>query len=186
MYILSSSRDEAHQVYVDNPGRVYVSSIHAGPSGQVEGNQELISSSIFEDFTCEEGLTLGHYFGAQWPGSPFQGNPNGTVSRVDHGSGFPITSPAQWENATNSMIAANDLKVNIQAANNYYPSTRGVFLHTEIDVLDPNLTNELRIVVHLIEDSLVGKQTTQSSTFRILSTETLCEGALMERLSDKT
>ncbi|MDG1334287.1 MAG: Omp28-related outer membrane protein [Crocinitomicaceae bacterium] len=160
----SAAADLAHQLYLDNPGRVFVSSIHAGPSGQIEGNQEVNPAGGFiEDFTCEEGITLGHYFGGQWPGSPFQGNPNGAISRVDHGNGFPITSPSQWENATNSMIAANNLKVNIQAANNYYPSTRGVFLHTEIEVVDQSLTNELRIVVHLMEDSLVGYQSTQSS-----------------------
>ncbi len=159
----SAAAEEAHQIYSNNPGRVYISSIHAGPSGQIEGNQELdIANGYIEDFTCKEGLILGHYFGSQWPGSLFQGNPHGTVSRVDHGNGFPTTSPVAWENATSSMIAANDLKVNIQAKKNYHSSTRGVFLHTEVEVLDSSLTNELRIVVHLIEDSLGGKQKTQT------------------------
>lgn len=158
----SAAADLADQLYIDNPGRVFVSSVHAGPTGVIEGNQTVnVSEEYFEDFTCGEGLSIGHYFGDQWSGSLFLGNPRGMISRIDHGNGTPTLSPSEWENATNSTLASNDLKVNIQAEKNYYPSTRGLFLHTEVEVLDPNLTNELKIVVHLIEDSLVGKQTTQ-------------------------
>ena len=57
------------------------------------------------------------------------------------------------------MISANDLKVNIQSSANYYPSTRGFFLHTEVDILDAGInSDDLSIVVHLIEDSLVAPQ----------------------------
>ena len=151
--------DTAHQIYLDYPGRVLISSIHAGPTGGMEGNQELdVPDGYIHNFTNQDGFDIGYYFGDGLAGSPFAGNPNGTVSRLDHGSGYPITSPSHWRSATNSIIAANDLRVNIQAENNYYPETRAAFLHTEIEILDPNLTNELSVVVHLIEDSVVGKQ----------------------------
>lgn len=150
----------AHQLYEDNPGRVLVSSIHAGPTGQMEGNQELVPSEGYvEDFTNPEGFAIGLKFGNATAGSPFQGNPYGTISRVDQGNGFPVTGAANWTSATNNMIAANDLKVNIQSSANYYPSTRGFFLHTEVDILDAGInSDDLSIVVHLIEDSLVAPQ----------------------------
>ncbi|MFK7784598.1 MAG: Omp28-related outer membrane protein [Crocinitomicaceae bacterium] len=155
----------AHQLELDNPGRVIVSAIHTGASGQMEAFQQIAQPYFITDFTNEEAFSIGKKFGNDWPGSPFVGNPFGTISRKDQGNSFPVTQAQQWEASTNSMIAANDLKVNIQAEKNYYPSTRGFFLHTEIDVLDASLTNDLRIVVHLLEDSIVAAQEFPSGTF---------------------
>ncbi len=154
----------ALQLEDDNPGRVYVSSVHTGASGLIEAFQQLSSPTFVVDFTCPEGLLIGKRFGVDTPGSPFQGNPFGSVSRKDHGNGYPVTAANTWASATDAMIATNDLKVNIQAVANYYPSTRGLFLHTEIDVIDPTLTNELKVVVQLIEDSLQAPQKFPSST----------------------
>jgi hypothetical protein len=56
------------------------------------------------------------------------------------------------------QLNQNSLKVNIQSALNYYPQTKGAFLHVEVQKLDQSLTNELGIVTYLIEDSLVGDQ----------------------------
>ena len=54
---------------------------------------------------------------------------------------------------------ATNLKANLQAEINYYPSTRGVFIHSEIDILDQSINvNDLYTVVILIEDSVIGKQ----------------------------
>jgi hypothetical protein len=58
----------------------------------------------------------------------------------------------------NAMLAENTLKVNMQSALNYYPQTHGAFLHVEVDKIDQQLTNELGIVVYVLEDSLVGDQ----------------------------
>jgi Outer membrane protein Omp28 len=148
----------AHQLEEDNPNRVYVSTIHTGATGQMEAFQALTAPDYLTDFTTAEGFAIGFKFGVGTAGSPFQGNPYGTISRKDNGNGFPVTPAAQWTSATNSILAANDLKVNLQAASNYYPSTRGFFLHTEIDVIDVALTNELKVVVHIIEDSLIAPQ----------------------------
>ena len=150
----------AHTLYENNAGRVYISTIHTAPSGVIEpgGFQDIVPPLYVHDFTCTEGLAIGKYFGQDWPGSNFNGNPDGTISRVDHGEGGPVTGPGSWTSATNSLLAANELKVNIQSAVNYYPGTRGIFLHTETEVLDASLTNELRIVVQLHEDSLLAPQ----------------------------
>jgi thiol-disulfide isomerase/thioredoxin len=154
-----AAADSAHQIESDYPGRVMVSSIHTGPSG-LEAFQapEAVPSIFSTDLTCSEGIEIGLTFGNNWPGSPFVGNPYGTVSRKDNGNGFPVTIANQWRSATSSILTMNDLKVNIQAANNYYSSTRGLFLHTEVDVIDLNLTNDLKIVVHLLENSVIGAQ----------------------------
>jgi hypothetical protein len=58
----------------------------------------------------------------------------------------------------NDILTQNQLKVNIQSHLNYYPSTKGVYLHVEVEKIDQNLTNGLGIVVYLLEDSLVGDQ----------------------------
>lgn len=152
----------AEQLEYDNPGRVYVSTIHASPNGL--GEFQELDAIFTHDFTCSEGLAIGLYFGDNWANSDFTGNPDGTVNRDSQFSGQPVLSPASWTSAVSTTLGANDLKVNIQSAVNYYPSTRGVFLHTEVDVIDQSLTNELRIVVQLHEDSIVSPQKYPDST----------------------
>ncbi|TNE75857.1 MAG: hypothetical protein EP333_03625 [Bacteroidetes bacterium] len=141
----------------NNPGRVFVSSVHTSPEGM--GSFQQVDATYTIDFTCPEGLEIGLYFGyLGWTGSPFWGNPYGTVSRNSASTGFPVQAKDAWTNSTNSLLAANDLKVNIQAETNYFTSTNGLFVHTEIEVLDPTLTNELYTVVQIMEDTLVGPQ----------------------------
>lgn len=148
----------AEAIELANLGRVFVSTVHTGPDG-IGAFQALDAGNGFvEDFTCPEGLEIGNYFGNDWAGSPFLGNPYGAVSRYNAGNGYPVQTPADWSNTTNSLISTNDLKVNLQTATNYYPSTRGLFVHVEAEILDAALTNELRIVVQLHEDSMVAPQ----------------------------
>lgn len=149
---------QAENIKAANPGRVVIEAIHTGAGG-LESFQELNPAQGFtHDFTCPEGLAIGQHFGINWPGSPFVGNPFGSVSRADNGSGYPVENPNTWPSSTTSLLSTNDLKVNLQAQVNYYEATRGLFVHIEADVLDGNLTNELRLVAHLIEDSLVAFQ----------------------------
>ena len=154
--------DTAYAIRASNPGRVVVMGIHAGPNGtetfQLENN---IFNGIYYNALSE---TLGQYFGVQWPGSNFIGNPYGAVSRRDNGSGTPMEGPPNWANSTNSILQTNDNKVRLQAASNYYPSTNGLFLHTEVEVVDPALTNELRIVSYLVEDESISPQLTPTDT----------------------
>lgn len=147
---------EAENIKNANPGRVVVMAVHAGPNGT--GTLQEVSSTYPTVFYNQISDELGFYFGAGWSGSLFNGNPFGSVSRKDNGNGTPMEGLQTWANSTSTILSANELKVNLQAASNYYSSTSGLFLHTEIDVIDPTLTNELRIVAYLIENELVAPQ----------------------------
>jgi hypothetical protein len=143
----------AHQLHEANPNRVFVASIHAGVDGI--GDFQTVDAEYTLDYTNPDGLAIGTWFGLNDGG--FIGNPRGPVSRVSNG-GVIFQSPGQWSSMTSTLLAANNLKVNIQSKLNYFPSTKGAFLHVEVDKLDAALTNSLGIVGYVIEDSLVGDQ----------------------------
>jgi hypothetical protein len=151
--------DLAHQLHSGNPDRIFIASIHSGPSGI--GDFQSVSPPEYPvDFTNPQGLEIGTYFGTNDGG--FSGNPRGTVNRVNSGNIF--LSPTAWTNLTNSIVNNNDLKVNLQSALNYYPSTKGAFLHVEVEKIDQTITNDLAVVAYLIEDSLVGDQKMSDNT----------------------
>lgn len=154
-----AAADLAHVLHENNPDRVFIASIHSGP----QGKEEFQTVSLPEypmDFTNLYGLEIGTYFGANDGG--FSGNPRGTVNRVNNGNIF--VSPAAWTNLSNSILNSNNLKVNLQTHLNYYPQTKGAFLHVEIEKLDQSITNDLAVVSYLIEDSLVGDQKMSDNT----------------------
>lgn len=154
----------AKQLETNNPGRVYSAAIHTGPepynpnwNNVAPGDFQTVVPPIYiHNFANDEGLQIGAYFGTM-AGSTFTGNPRGTVSRIAS-SGQYTLNPSNWQSEADAAVAANDLRVNIQAATNYYPSTRGLFLHTEIEIMDPTLSSELTTVVYLIEDSIIKPQ----------------------------
>jgi thiol-disulfide isomerase/thioredoxin len=154
-----AAADLAHQLHEANPNRVYVASIHAGVDGI--GDFQTVDAEYTLDFTNPDGLAIGTWFGQNDGG--FIGNPRGPVSRVSNG-GVIFQSPGQWSSMTSTLLTENNLKVNLQSALNYYPSTKGAFLHVEIDKIDPTLTNELGIVAYVLEDSLVGDQKMSDNT----------------------
>ena len=148
---------EADDIKNENPGRVFVSGVHAGPNGT--GTLQVLNpgagyNTVFYNETTDE---LGNYFGNLWAGSLFTGNPFGTISRNADENGTPMQGPQTWDPNAVALLTANDLKVNLQAQLNYFPSTRGVFLHVEADNIGA-VSNELRIVVQLHQDSLVAPQ----------------------------
>lgn len=148
-----AAADLAHALHEANPSRVFIASIHAGPTGM--GDFQIVSPPTYPvDFTNAQGLEIGTYFGTNDGG--FIGNPRGTVNRFNNG--FIFQSPAQWSSMLNDQITQNNLKVNMQSVLNYYSQTKGAYLHVEVEKLDQNLTNQLGIVTYLIEDSLVGDQ----------------------------
>lgn len=149
-----AAADLAHAIHEANPTRVFPLSIHAGPTGI--GDFQTVSPPEYPlDFTTSVGVQIAQYFGINDGG--FIGNPRGTVSRIQNG-GVLFHSPAAWSALTNTMLSQNLLRVNLQSALNYYPSTQGAFLHVEVEKVDPTLVNELGIVACLVEDSLVGDQ----------------------------
>ena len=150
-----AAADIAHHLDSLHKGRLFVASIHASPGGLGEF-QAIEEPTFIHDFTSPEGLQYGQTFES---GFGFIGNPRGTVSRIDFG-GSIFQKATQWEQKTDEVLLANDLKVNLQAQANYYPSTRGLFLHTEIDPMsvDPS---EINLVAYFIQDSIIAPQKKQ-------------------------
>lgn len=148
-----AAADLAHQLHMENPTRVFTAGIHAGPDG-IGDFQSVSPPDYPTDFTNPQGVEIGQYFGENDGGFP--GNPRGTVNRFNNGTIFQ--SPAQWTSMTDEIISSNDLKINIQSKLNYYEATKGAFLHVEVDPLFEDVTENLAIMVYLLEDSLVGDQ----------------------------
>ena len=147
------------QLIATNPTRIYGVAIHSGPIGMT-GFQELNALYPNELF-CDAGLEIGTFFGTI-PGSTFFGNPAFCVNRVKANDQFTSNAGSTIANKTNNCLATT-LKVNIQATSNYFASTRGLFLHTEVDKVDQTLTSDLGLVVYVIEDSLIGPQAVQTN-----------------------
>lgn len=155
----------AHDIHLANPSRAFVASIHASntASGTSSFQDLNIGLGYTIDFKNSIGLELGSFFGTVLVSSGFFGNPAGTISRTSEaGEYFPGTGT--WESKANAVMAS-DLKVAIKAKLNYYETPKhGFILHTEVEKLDLSLSNELAMVVYIIEDSLVGPQNV-SNTF---------------------
>ena len=134
-----------------NPGRVFVASIHTSPGGT--GPFQETDASYPYDFTNAQGILYGTTF---QNGFGFDANPKGTVARKTF-NGTMFQGANNWINATQQTLTANELKTNLQAAINYYPSTRGIFLHAEIDTMSM-ASQDVAIVVYLIEESFISKQ----------------------------
>lgn len=138
-----------------NPARIYGLGIHAGPTG-LTGFQ-VTSSAYPTVLYCDAGLEIGKHFGQDIPGSSFLGNPAFCVNRAKANNQFTSNAGATMTNKTNTCLAST-LKINIQAVTNYFPSTRGLFLHTEVDKIDASLTSELALAICVVEDSLLAPQ----------------------------
>jgi len=149
----------AHDIHEGNPSKVFIAGIHA--TNTTNGSSSLqfvnIAQGYTIDFTNYNGLEFGSFFGTVLTGSGFFGNPGGTINRTnDAGEYFPATG--QWQTKTDAVLATS-LKVAVKAKVNYYESPKhGYFLHAEVERLDASITNDLAIVVYMMEDSLVGPQ----------------------------
>ncbi len=159
-----AAADTAHNIEGSFPDRVFISTIHSDPTGTVTlgSFQETTSPTYEYDFTNPVGLQIGGYFG-NLAGNGFFGNPRGNVSRVPNSSNVITVVASGWRNVVNNIVSTNDLKVNIQSKVNFYPSTNGAFIHIEVDPLE-TVSNELRLVVAFMEDSIVKPQKLQDNS----------------------
>ncbi len=150
-----------------NPERVFVAGIHTGKGGH--GNFQVLSPDCGEstnplnkychDFRIPEANEYGFRFG---DGFGFVGNPFGNISRITFDGLDMFQFQTEWETLTNQALTENDLKVNIQAKSNYYPSTNGVYLHTEVDILE-DLPSNYNMVVYVLRDKFVSWQDDQGT-----------------------
>jgi hypothetical protein len=148
------------QLIATNPDHIYGLAVHAGPTG-LTGFQ-ITSAEYPTVLYCDAGLEIGKHFGQDIPGSSFLGNPAFCVNRTKASNQFTSNAGAAIANKSNTCLAS-PIRINIQAVTNYFPSTRGLFLHTEVDKVDASITSDLAVVVCLVEDSLVAPQLVPTS-----------------------
>ena len=145
-----------HDLKESNPNRIYGVGIHMGPNGNTSFQNT--SGSIFStDYTTNEGLEISMNISD----GGFIGNPSGTINRKTFG-GQIFQNYTSWASYATTILNENQLDINLQAKVNYFPSKRGVFLHTEIDVLN-SMSEDLYQVVYLVEDSTISPQSMPSS-----------------------
>ena len=149
---------DARNIEIANEGRVFVTAIHAAQDGGT-GFQFTGGTLYYHDFTNPNGLAISTEL---TPYGGFNGNPSGTFNRKIFGGQMFSTGSSSWAGYVATILNENNLFVNLQAKTNYFEETRGLFLHTEIDIKTPttNVTDELFQVVYLIEDSLIAPQYT--------------------------
>lgn len=143
-----------HTKVLSDPEHIFAASIHSGPVGMTSFQELYPADGFVEEFFNNDGLAIGTFLGSVSPG--FIGNPRISINRLS-ASGEITYSAAQLTNLSNT-VTSSQLKVNIQAAHNYFASTRGLFLHTEVDKFDASITNDLALVVYVMEDSMIAPQ----------------------------
>lgn len=143
-----------HNSTLTNPSRIFEVAIHSGPTGLGTFQEVNIAEGLLEEFYNPISLEIGTFFGSL-PGTGFYGNPRITINRIKTGDDLTTNYGTLGTMVPNAL--SSTLKVNIQSDANYFPTTRGLFLHTEVDVLDNSLT-DLGIVVYVVEDSMVAPQ----------------------------
>ncbi len=160
------AHNAAEEIVDDNLGRVFVASIHSSPVG-MSTSQAYIDTPFLTNFTNQNGFDIAIDLASKDP--YFAGTPAGTFNRRKEGiqisySYLPSSSNL-WASFTTSLLNTNDLKVNLQSKANYFPATRGIILHTEVELKSSSLNDSSNLyqVVYLIEDSLVAPQITPSA-----------------------
>jgi hypothetical protein len=129
----------AHNLHEGNPNRVFVASLHSGPTGITSFQAINLTQGYSIDFT----------------------NPAGAVNRINE-AGEYFTGSGIWASKTAAQLTTSP-KIAIKAKLNYYETPKhGFFLHTEVEKLDNALSNDLAMVVYVIEDSLIGQQNVNS------------------------
>jgi hypothetical protein len=153
---------EATNIEGANPERIYVASVHASPSGlspfQAQKSDCGTSNNPDDKYCtilyCDEGVEYGQTFGGG--GFGFVGNPQGNVNRKSFGGDRVFQNYANWATLSFQALTEN-LQVNIQAKSNYYPETRGLFLHTETEFL-ADLSGNYAVTTYLIENEVIDYQ----------------------------
>lgn len=151
--------EEAENIAASNPGRVFIASIHAG-NDQIDGIVEFqeTNDDFVEEFYNDIVVEYGKHFAN---GYQFTGNPRGTVNRTPFDSGDPNSlfgTAAVWGQQTSALLSANDLKVNLQSKINYFAQTHAIYYHVEVDLLDPSVQENLKVVNYFVEKKFIAPQ----------------------------
>lgn len=125
------------------PGRVFVMTVHAGFFA------EPIPSHP-EDYRTPVGTELDQFFGMS-----NAGNPNGMVDRKAFNS-QQILAPSSWSGAVNARLQ-DALVADMALATRYEAATRTVVITTHVKYNQMGEPED-RLVLHILEDSIVGFQ----------------------------
>lgn len=137
-----------------NPGRVFIASIHASIGNAF---QAVSPPEFTTNFTTEAGNTYANDIPS------FFGNPSGTINRQGGGLGSSVWFlSSAWTNTTFTALT-NTPKANLQVQTNYYPQSKGLFIHTESEFLT-TLTGDYALVIYLIRKSVVSPQKLANGT----------------------
>jgi len=137
----------ASSLETNNPGKVFVASIHASPDGSF---QEIQPPEFIADFTTD----AGNNYTTDMPG--FLGNPMGTINRLDDGFSGVWYFDSDWALATSNALAA-PLQINLQLQHNHFASTNAIFVHTETE-FTTDLDGIYNVVLYLIRDTVIASQ----------------------------
>lgn len=149
----------AHNLHEENPSRVFVASIHASNTNNGMSSFQALNTAqgYTVPFYNNESLELGAFFGNTLVNSGFFGNPAGTISRTNV-AGEYFAGSGLWQGKVDAVLATSS-KVAVKAKVNYFETPKhGFFLHAEVEKIDNSLTNDLAMLVYMIEDSLVAPQ----------------------------
>jgi len=153
-----AAAEKVHEVQQTNPERIFPVAIHVSPDGAT--GFQFVTANYPVDFTNEIGLGIGTFFGQiqnqVWSG--FNANPKVGVNRTQRSVGTTRYYSQGYLTTEVPLILNSTLKVAIKSKVNYYSETKGAFLHTEVEKLDPSVSNDLGMIVYLIEDSIVSPQ----------------------------
>ncbi len=131
-----------------NPNRVFVASVHAGIGSAF---QVVSPPEFLIDFRTEAGNTYVNDIAG------FFGNPAGTINRKDGGLSNSLWFLASaWTGAVNSALT-EPLVAKLQLQYNYFPQTRGLFVHTESEFIN-TLTDDYGLTIYLVREVVIAPQ----------------------------
>lgn len=128
-----------------NEGHLVVLGVHPRTSFQDPGN-----SGLFPDFRTDDGETWRTNLGI---GSAF---PSGLVNRTGG-----VLTQASWTSAVGEIIGS-DAPVRLIIKSAYDDATRELRLSIHSKFLQPVESNDLRLTICMMEDSITGRQVTPS------------------------
>jgi len=140
-----------------NPEKVFVVSVHAGAGGnnsfQATSNDcgTNPNATFCRDFTTPEGTE----YGIKFANYGFFGNPSGNVNRVEY-NGAIFQYYTEWNTMINNIFNSN-LKVSLLSASNYYPSSRGIYLHIQSKFLE-DIDGNYNIVTYIVDNKIIDWQ----------------------------
>ncbi len=131
-----------------NPNRVFVTSIHASTGSAF---QEVAPPEFLQDFRTEAGNDYVNEIPS------FFGNPSGAINRK--GGGLANTNwflSSAWAGKVNSTLSESPI-AKLQLQYNYYPQTRGLFVHTESEFTSA-VSEDFGLTIYLVREVVIAAQ----------------------------